>query len=371
MGNWIGKAVGPCLSRSRTVTLDGDPQGRTEADVDNESNERARLLAESSQVREELNDYKAQLNSISRVREGLRRQLAAAQNSLTQERNEKANLTKNLQKCKILLKCEQTQRAEIEQSNARCESLLEEQTSRRLLGVGINIQGSYQTLPEMEASIRNTLTTTVSEWVEQGCHGLFNISKNDTWFIPRVLGSLFTLCKEHVDGLHQQYVDMFLGKVEGAAEDDMDPETAHFMRNHLRRHYLTLFSAVGATSLMTCRRTMTHLGNIMTDYMDDGACPDRATRTLLASGLEKITGQYLRILASCAVQHPAISFSDDCSRVQPFDKQLHFEPIDGDGDVAMGGQCMVVFPALLIKRDGSSDLEAVNKRFVLGTQEQA
>ena len=370
MGNWIGKAVGPCLSRSRTVTLDGDPQGRTEADVDNKSNERARLLAENSQVREELHDCKAQLDSSFLVREDLVRQLAAAHTSLGQERNEKAILTKNLQKCKILLKSEKAQRAEIEQSNIRRESLLEEQTSRRLLGVGINIQGSYQTLPEIEASIRNTLTTTVSEWAEQGCHGLFNISKNDTWFIPRVLGSLFTLCKEHVDGLHQQYVDTFLGKVEGAAEDDMDPETAHFMRNHLRRHYLTLFSAVGAASLMTCRCTMTHLGNIMTD-MDEGACPDRATRTLVASGLEKITGQYLGILASCAVQYPAISFSDDCSRVQPFDKQLHFEPIDGDGDVAMGGQCMVIFPALLIKREGSSDLEAVNKRFVLGAQEQA
>ena len=353
------------------MTVGGDPQGRTEVDVDDESNERARLRAERNQVREELHDYKVRLDSSFRVRAELQRQLAAAHNSLRQKRKEKANLMEGLRKFKVLLKSEQALRAEMEESKTQCESLLEEQTSRRLLGTGNNIQGGYQTLPEIEASIRQTLTITVSEWVEQRGHGLFNISRDDKWFIPRVLASLFALCKEHVDGIRQQYVDMFLGKVEGAAEDDMDPETAHFMRNHLRHHYLTLFSVLGATIRTTCRRTMIHLGGVITDYMEDGACPGKATRTLVASGLEEVTGQYLRILARCAVQHPAVLFSNDCSLVEPFDKQLHFEPIDGDGDVTMGGRCFVIFPALLVKREGSIDWEQVSKRFVLGPQEQA
>ena len=108
------------------------------------------------------------------------------------------------------------------------------------------------------------------------------------------------------------------------------------------------------------------MGAIIADFVDGGVCHDMINHALAVSGIEEITGQYIRILASCAVQHPAVSFSCDCSRVQSFDKKLHFEPVDGDGDVARGGQCMVIFPALITKQGES----LANKRFVLGPQEQ-
>ena len=81
-----------------------------------------------------------------------------------------------------------------------------------------------------------------------------------------------------------------------------------------------------------------------------------------------MAGDYLEILASCAVQHPPVTFTDDCQLRTEFDKKLHAEPIDGG---AAMGECMVIFPALMVKREGEAgQWEAVNKRFVLGQHEQ-
>ena len=325
------------------------------------------LVEGKAQCEVHLKEYAAEVSSSQRAHEQLKRQLVTTQTYLGQERGERKTLAESLRKSKVLLKSERAQRAEIEESKTRCEALLDEQTSRRLLGAGINIQGTYQTLPEIEGSIQKTLMITVSEWLEEGSHGLLDFSKNYKWFIPKLVAHLFTLCKEVVYGFRQQYVNMFMGKVEGALEDSMDPETAQFMRNHLRRHHLTLFSAVGINRDKTCRLIATRLGAIIADFVDSGiVCHNVVNNALAVSGIEEITGQYLRILASCAVQHPAVSFSCDCYRVQSFGKRLHFEPVDGDGDVARGGQCMVIFPALITKQGES----LANKRFVLGPQEQ-
>ena len=147
----------------------------------------------------------------------------------------------------------------------------------------------------------------------------------------------------------------------------MDPDSAHLMRNHLQRHHLTLFPAMGINHEIKCRLVTTRLGGIIADFVDGGACHDRANDALITSVLEDITSKYLRILVSCAVQCRAVSFSSDCHRVRSFYKRLDFEPVDGDGDVTREGQCMIIFPALIAKQEES----LVNKRFVLGPQNQA
>ena len=332
--------------------------------LDCERAQKAEIEDFKARCESHLKKYKDEVAWSHQVREQLDGQLAAAHNSLQQEREEKAILSEGLQKFQILLKSEQAQKAEIEKSKARCEALLEKQTAHRLLGIGINIQGTYQTLPEIETSIRQALTITVSEWVEQGSQGLLSFSKGNKWFIPKLLAHIFSLCKETVDGLREQYVNMFLGKVEGAVEANMEPESAQFMRNHFQRHHLTLFPAMGVDRDKSCRLITTQLGGIIADYVDGGLCHGMANHALAESGVEEITGQYLKILASCAVHHPAVSFSRDCYRMQSFDKKLHYEPVDGDGDVTRGGQCMVIFPAL-----SSEQGESLVKRFVLGPQE--
>ena len=334
--------------------------------ADNRSNELAKLQAENCTMRQNLDVCYHELASARFDYEQLRKKLIATENMLRQERDTNANLSESYRKCNILLKSEQAQRKEAELGKTRCEALLEDQTARRLLGSGINIQGPCQNFPEIQANIRQALTVTVSEWVEKEGQGLSNFSRNDVWFIPKLLAHLFTLCQNHVNRLHQEYVKTFLGKVEGAVEDNMDSEAAYFMRHHLRRHHLTLFSTVGAAHKKACRCIIVSLGRSIADR----ACHDMATSALLTSGLEEITGQYLKIMASCVVHHPAVSFSEDCRVVQSFDKRMHFEPIDGDGDVSRGGQCMVIFPALLTQLEGSTDFNLASKRFVIGPQEE-
>ena len=343
-----------------------DVLGNSQIEVDDRSNELAKLQVENCTVRQTLDLCNHELASTRFDYKQLKKRLIATENMLRQERDTNANLSESYRKCNILLKSEQAQRKEAELGKTQCEALLEDQTARRLLGSGINIQGPCQNVPEIQANIRQALTVTVSEWVEKGGQGLSNFSRNDVWFIPKLLAHLFTLCQNHVDRLHQKYVKTFLGKVKGAVEDNMDSETAHFMRHHLRRHHLTLFSAVGAAHKKACRCIIVSLGRSIADRV----CHDMATSALLTSGLEEITGKYLKIMASCVVQHPAVSFSDDCRVVQSFNKRMHFEPIDGDGDVSRGGQCMIIFPALLTQLEGSTDLNLASKRFVIGPQEQ-
>ena len=125
------------------------------------------LVEGKAQCEAHLTEYAAEVTSSQRAREQLERQLVTTQTYLGQERGERKALAESLCKSKVLLESERAQRAEIEENKTRCEALLEEQTSRRLLGAGINIQGTYQTLPDIEASIRKTLMITVSEWLEE------------------------------------------------------------------------------------------------------------------------------------------------------------------------------------------------------------
>ena len=329
--------------------------------------QKAEIQHGKAQCEAYLKEYEAQAAWSREVHEQLEGKLAVTYNLLGQERAKTSTLSERLQKFKILLKSEQAQRAEVEESKALCEAFLEEKTAHRLLGIGINIQGTHQTLPEIESSIRQALTITVSEWVEQGSQGLVSFSKGNKWFIPQLLAQIFTLCKENVDGIRQHYVNMFLGNVEGAVEENMEPDSAQFMRNHLQRHHLTLFPGRGINRDKACRLITTHLAGIIAGSVDGGLCHGMVNHALAESGVEKIMGQYIKILASCAVQHPTVSFSRDCHHMQSFDKKLHFEPVDGDGDLTRGGECMVIFPALLSEQGES----LVNKRFVLGPQEQA
>lgn len=333
-------------------------------EMEGKNNEIERLQVENNRLHQQLRDCNGELNSIRADRNNLEGQLSNANNV-------KEEVLKNLRKFKILLKSEQNERAEAEECKARREALLEEQTAHRLLGSGINIQGACATLPEIEASIRQTLTVVVSEWVEEESQALHEFSKNWEWFIPEVFAMLFTLCKQRIDATRQHYVNMFLGKVEGAVEDDMDAATAHFMRNHLRRHHLTLFSVTSGAGGKMCRRIIIHLAGMIVDNLDGEVDYDRVTRALVSSGLEEIASRYVKILANCAVLHPLVSQASDCSQVQLFNKNLHSEPIDGDGDVTTGRKCMVIFPALSVKREGSGQgWDPVSKRFVLGPQKQ-
>lgn len=279
---------------------------------------------------------------------------------------DKAQTKERLCKAKVLLACETRRREEAEQEGERCKTLLEAQTACRLLGGGINIQGDCLTLPEIEAEIRQTLTITGSEWVENANFALSEFVQSG-WGVPKYLSEVFILCKEIIDCSRERYVDIFLGRVEGANEANMDPSAANFMRQHMRRHYLTLFPLAGNAFHEACRKLGSSFGRMIAKHVGSDACPERITRALVASGLEKVVARYLNILVGCAMQHPPVQFSGDCMEKQLFNTKTHAEPIDGDS-LGQDCECMIVFPALLVKKE-EVEWEPLTKRFVLGIQE--
>ena len=131
--------------------------GEIEVSLKSQRTQTAKIMKDKRRYETLLEESKAELSFTQDARDKLKRQLIVAQHSLQQERDEKADVAANLRKFKTLLKSERAQRKEIEESKTRCEAVLEEHISRHLLGVRINIQGAYQTLPEIEAAFGRRL----------------------------------------------------------------------------------------------------------------------------------------------------------------------------------------------------------------------
>lgn len=116
------------------------------------------------------------------------------------------------------------------------------------------------TLPESKGEIRRTLTLTVSVWIETvEDRGIYPAINSTRWVLFNLLCWLWKDCQQLVKIRRRQVVMVFLGKAHNATENNMNPVTADFMRQHVRRYHTTLFSLAGSACDKTCRNVVSGL----------------------------------------------------------------------------------------------------------------
>lgn len=309
------------------------------------------------------------ITSLEQANAGQSNRLEEVIHSLIKEQMERTSLSTNVNRLKVLFAAEQKSREEAETERDRFQSLLQEQMAKQMLGRGINIQGNLPTLPEVVETVRRTLTITVSTWLEDAVEVLAPSGIGDDHLLQFVLIQLCQLCVEVVESHREEVVSIFLGKVEGLTEQDMDDESSHFMRQHLRRHYQTLFPLENSARAKAARGVVSKIANELFRKTkgDPGLQVDHILRLLVGSGLEKIIDEYLHILVNCTLQNPPVTFTEDCGTVEKFESERHHLPIDGE---MAESRCIIVFPGLIVGGEKAPNKpHADNRRYVLAVQD--
>ena len=286
-----------------------------------------------------------------------------AQERLAEEKKQKRKVDEQLRTVNVLRLSELEGKEELEADRDRYRAIVQDMTSKRLLAGGTNIQASFPTLLELQADVRRVLTISVSEWIEDASPVL-----DPGFTVQHLLAQLFHACRDVVDSHHTGIKAFFLGgAAAGAAAREccdeagvisMDEATESFMRQHMRRHYRTLFPVDGTPFQRACHGIISRLAAT-------GGAVDTESRVrhLVASGLEVVVQEYLVVMVGALLQHPPVEFGRDCGEEAVFCSQIHADSIDGD-DVAAGDRCIVVFPALMAKA-GKDGLQPLNNTYVL------
>lgn len=273
---------------------------------------------------------------------------------LAEETEQKRKVDEQLRTVEVLRLSDRQEKEELEADRDRYKAIVQDMTSKRLLAGGTNIQATFPTLLEVQADIRRTLTVSVSEWVEDASPELLpGIT------LQKLLTKLFSSCQDEVERYHGNFKTFFFGGAVAAyegLEPNMDEATATFMRQHMRRHYRTLFPVADTPLQEVSRVVMARLAG--------DADPEAGIRHLVATGLETVIKEYLLILVGALLQHPPVEFANDCATEDVFDPKIHAESIDGD-DVGAGDKCIVVFPALMADDRGGEGLQPLNKKYIL------
>lgn len=223
----------------------------------------------------------------------------------------------------------------------RLQAIVEDRNASKLLPGGINV---FPTLLEMKADIRLALTVTVSEWVEEAPLSLSTVVP-----LHRVLSRAFLECRNLVNSITEKHTVFMQGGMgsEGGTADDA---TVGIFRQHIRQNYRTLFPLTGEHLRRACAEVISKLGRWL-EASISGMIRRTIVWNLFQSKLDRVVAEYLPIVVGTMLQYPTVVFSEDCGKLQRFDATVHCESIDGDA-LNVGQACIVVFPALLIKREG-------------------
>lgn len=278
-----------------------------------------------------------------------------------------AQFQSDLERTTVLLKKEQQEKKEISEDRNRYR----DQANRRLLAQGTDIQAAFPTASEIGARVERALTGAVIDWFEmedtemRQTHG--------TVPIRQIVADLFLQCQALVNLRQNQHTEFFLGGASATRAGNvkaMGQDTADFMRQHLRRHYTTLFPLVGAEIDQACK-------TVLVEMFQKWAVDNRAyylTSRVVKSpppSMANVIKEYLHILVTATIQNPPVVFSDDCGKEQPFDPSTHSQPIDGDA-IRKGESCIVVFPCMMqMCDDGSSGFKRLTKKFILRAVESS
>lgn len=220
-----------------------------------------------------------------------------------------------------------------------------------------------QSLPELKDVIAYAMRKTVNMW----------IMKVDDVFPQAILPQLFQECRKEMVDCRQGIVNVLLGKVEGATEENVGAARAKEMLDHMRRHHKTLFPLTPSTERDDVLRRV--FGSISAHLQKTLGMPESQVEWRQDSGLEKVVVSYLEIIVNVLLQNPPAMFGSDCGdviqKLEPkrrgrppsnndfFDEHRHSVPIDG-GSLTEEGRYFVVFPALL-----ESDGAAWTKSYIL------
>ena len=314
------------------------------------------LLRQEQEHRREISEQLAVANRrVARAEDSFHQ----AQERLAEEKEQRRSIDEQLRKVNVLRLSDRREKEELVVDRDRYKAIVQEMTSKRLLAGGTNIQAAFPTLLELQADIRKTLTVSVSGWIEDASPEL-----------PRgidlqmLLAQLFCACQDVVGSYHRGFETFFVGGAEAAregAETIMDEATASFMRQHMRRHYRTLFPVTGIL-LEKERRCI--ISKVASDRAVSVAQQEADVRCMVGTGLGEVVHEYLLILVAALLQHPSVEFATDCGMENVFDPTTHAESIDGD-DVGAGDKCIVVFPALMIQEVGGDGMQPLNKKYIL------
>lgn len=245
---------------------------------------------------------------------------------------------------------------------------LSQGTQDRLLR-GDNVGSKFPIPDEIKRDIKGTLTRLAGNWIytvrKEG--KALGLVQPDT--VPIVLlPQLFFICRNHIKKCHRRHECFFYGKGDGVVESTMtgvmEPGTASFMREHLRRHSQTLFPLSGAVLERTYQEVVRELANHPSCTIFGVAAETMVTLINKPIFKELVTA-YLAIIVNVILQHPPARFTGDCGQSQQYDDQAHSNPIDSDRAT---DKCTVVFPALL--KDGQTATEPLTQRFVLAIKEE-
>lgn len=291
------------------------------------------------------------------------KELVQTRAKLVQEQHQRRDSDAARRRADVLLKGIRQELKNLRADHDRLQAIVADRNAARLLAGGINIQAACPTLPEIEAHVRRALTVTVSEWIDR-----VEEASEFRAAVPlyRVLSNLFQECEDLVGGIKHKHESFMNGGIEReSVVSTMDEATADLLRQHVRRHHRTLFPLAGEHLHRACKEVISKLGRWLQPSLPPRYSVEVITQELMNSRLDRVVAEYLPILVGVTLlQHPAVVFSTDCGVEQPFDTTTHADSIDGDA-VENGQACVVVFPALLVDREGSRGFERLNKPYIL------
>lgn len=231
---------------------------------------------------------------------------------------------------------------ELEYKAAMHDKHVDDKTRRLLLTPcrgAADVDQKYLTLGGIVDEIGVTMKTDVREWI--------NITSREgrSKYPHFVLPSLFDECRIAVDRVRERIVSIFLGNAHGRSECDMDPTTARFMLNHMRRHYRTLFPITGKEWEKTLDKTLVRVARAFCSYYK---CDEETAREVLdRNALKNLVQQYIYIIVNMQLQEPRAIFATDWAKTVPFNPDLHENSVDGHDFSDKRNNFVVVFPPLL------------------------
>eukprot|EP00903_Cladosiphon_okamuranus_P013450 g12526.t1 len=336
------------------------------------SEAREQVAAELEKMKVQVaHDKKQRAGQIARqkkINTTLRKQVAEAREErkemkahVAREQQKRADERVQLRKANVMLKGKDQELHDVLADRDRFQAMVQDSNTARLLAGGINIQAAFPTLPEIETRIRRALTATVSEWIEEATPVWSHAGS-----VPVMLSRVFLECREMVDGVAGKLTWFMEGGIRSDGEiGETDEATVDLFRQHVRRHHRTLFPLTGEHLQNACRNVADKLIVISPAPSFPGLSPATDGKILmLRDKLCRVVAEYLPIMVGATLQNPALIFAEDCGQQQLFNSTIHAESIDGDA-LDVGQQCLVVFPALLVKSEGDQGFRRVTKSYIL------
>lgn len=293
-----------------------------------------------------------QLREAHAAAAGLQKELDEVQTQLEHQRQLRA-------RANVVLKAKDQELKAALADRDRLQAVVDERNAARLLAGGINIQAACPTLPEIEAHIRRALTVTVSEWIEEMPPALSS-AVSVPWFLSQVFIECFWVVRRRMD-MHTEFMNGGVGQEDRAGTTD--EATVDMFRQHIRRHHRTLFPLTGEQLRRACHEVVSTLGCSLAPSFPTRSA-DMVARSLMQTKLDRVVAEYLPIIVGTVLQNPTAKFSNYCGTEQPFDSNIHAESIDGDA-VSTGQPCLVVFPSLLVEREGGHGFQPLSKHYIL------